>query len=140
MNFGQRAQLSSVGTYGGGFPLMVPAFQGLEYKLEIKSPGRRFSSKTPRGERIIDGLRCTQRVLNQTPVDLFLVEADTTAKIKTTPQEDHWEKVIKNTKVSNRPKLVMEAWPGHVISWEYGPAGKSSRVRWEEMGYDTRIH
>lgn len=30
-------------------------------------------------------------------------------------------------------------WDGSAITWDYGPAGQASKVRWEHLGYCTRL-
>jgi len=39
---------------------------------------------------------------------------------------------------SLRPKLIIELWDGQLTSWQGGPMEKATRVRWRDLGYDTR--
>ena len=70
------------------------------------------------------------------PVDLFVVEC---CFAKGPPKNvPHWETAVENTKLTSRPKVVLENWDPRCNIWILGPTDKSCITRWSKMGYKTR--
>ena len=139
MDFHKDKRFQTFGTYGGFFPLMCLAWKGMRHVFSVNAYKQGLNEEIPRAEKEITGLRCSHSLLSQSPVDLLAVDSSTRPTIKDPHRVEHWERMIDKTLPANRPKIVFESWAARTGTWEYGPAGKSSRVRWENRGYQTRI-
>ena len=73
------------------------------------------------------------------PVDLFVVECCSRSKPPAAGQSESWEDAIACTKVSVRPKVVLESWDVRCNTWAHGPTEKASITWWSQLGYATRI-
>ena len=139
MDFHEDKRFRTFGTYGGFFPLMCLAWKGMRHVFSIKAHEKGLNEEIPRAEKEIAGLRCSHNLLNKSPVDLLAVDSSNCLTIKDPHRIEHSERMIDRTIPANRPKIIFESWAVRTGSWEYGPAGKSSRVRWQNRGYQTRI-
>ena len=139
MDFQKDKRFSTFGTYGGFFPLMCLAWKGMRHVFSVNAYKEDLNKEIPRAEKEISGLRCSHNLLRQNPVDLLAVDSSNCPIIKDPHRMEHWERMIAKTLPVNRPKIVFESWAARTGTWEYGPTGKSSRVRWENLGYQTRI-
>ena len=127
------------GTYGGGFPLISAAWEGMEHILEINANVKQEDSKMPSAKYTYTGLRCQRNLLQRHPVDILVVEAGLKSQSHISQKGEHWELMIQSTEATKRPQLIVEAWAARAINWEYGPAGKASQIRWQKQGYATRM-
>ena len=124
-----RAPLyKTFGTYGGCFPLMSTAWEGMEYILEINANVQRSDNNIPTAKHTYPNLRCRRNLLQRHPVEVLTVEVGHKNQPHMSQRNEHWELMIQATNKTVRPKLVMEVWPGRAINWEYGPSGKASRI------------
>ena len=127
------------GTYGGGFPLISAAWEGMEHILEINANVKQEDSNMPSAKYTYTGLRCQRNLLQRHPVNILVVEAGLKSQSHISQKGEHWELMIQSTEETKRPQLIVEAWAERAINWEYGPAGKASQIRWQKQGYATRM-
>ena len=139
MKRNQNEPFQSYGTYGGAFPLMIPAWKGLQYIFAVQSELTHLPSTVPKADHMYTGLRCKHKLLNRHPVDILAVDAGDQPIIKVPNKPEHWEMLVKSVKEECRPKIIVEAWPSRSAAWEFGPVGKANRIRWSALGYSTRM-
>lgn len=91
------------------------------------------------GVKILPGPRVRKNTLNENPIDLLVVERGYIRKPRPRPVPEEWETLVEATSEETCPRLVLESWPAHAITWEQGPSGKAARIRWIALGYETRV-
>jgi hypothetical protein len=92
-----------------------------------------------RPQTMIEGLRYSLQIMERRPVDLLLVDASTKTPSQSRDPTPRWEQAIGSTSLAKRPLVRLESWKGGVLVWENGPAGRSSKKRWDHLGYTTRV-
>ena len=107
----QNEPFQSYGTYGGAFPLMIPAWKGLQYIFSVQSELTHLPSTVPKADHTYTGLRCKHKLLNRHPVDILAVDAGDQPIIKVPNKPEHWETMVRSVKEECRPKIIVEAWP-----------------------------
>ena len=114
-------------------------------KLEHVFSVRRSNEEEIRGEKspephhvLKEPHRLPNTLLSKSPVDLLIVERGFSTKPPVNYERDTWEKIISKTKLSQRPRIVLETWPPDAQLWTRGPTCKNTTTRWHEMEYTTR--
>jgi hypothetical protein len=90
-------------------------------------------------QTMIEGPRYSLQIMERRPVDLLLVDASTKTPSCLRDPTPRWEQAIGSTSLAKRPLVILESWKGGVLVWENGPAGQSSKKRWDHLGYTTRV-
>jgi hypothetical protein len=134
------AGVLSYGSIDGGYELTRLAWPKLQHRFAIRrAQERRDGSVGTSPKTILFGHhRFSSKLLNQTPVDLLVVERGYLKKPTPTYQRAPWEDLIEHTRPENRPKLVVESWPASSQSWTKGPMCKSVTTRWHDRGFESR--
>ena len=135
----QPGPYSSYGTFGDSLNLMTEAWHELDHVFSIHSDHALTSSPKLRGRHHYLGPRPPLNVLARHQVDLLVVECGRW-QCPRPPLDGHrWELMIQATPRPSRPRSIIEVWPPNSLLWELGPAGKAARVRWETLGYSSKM-
>ena len=127
------------GTYGSGFPLVIPAWKGLKHVFDVHTRKENLKNQIPEATHVYQGLRCKRNLFNKHPVDIFAVDIGNRSTSNHDLKMEHWELMVQASQLMSRPKLIIEIWPARAVTWESGPTGKAARTRWKELGYNTRL-
>ena len=139
MDFQKGKVFQTYGTYGGFFPLMSLAWKGMRHVFSVNAYKEGLNEEIPKAEKVVSNLRCSHSLLNKSPVDILAIDLSNRPTIKDPHCIEHWERMVSKTIKDHRPKVIFESWAARTVTWDYGPAGKSARVRWKNLGYQTRI-
>lgn len=134
----QVGPITSFGTYGDSLNLMKDSWEELDHVFSVASPLMDNLSSS-HGRHAIQGPRPKQNLLRKFPVDMLVVECGSWQCPKHSYVPFQWELCVHHVEAPLRPKFIIEVWPPNSLLWEHGPAGKGVRVRWEEMGYLTKM-
>ena len=135
----QQGPYTSYGTCGDSLNLMSETWHGIEHVFSIHGPHPLSSSPAIQGRYHYVGPRHSLQLLNHHPVDLLLIECGRWQCPRPPLDGQRWELMIHATAPDSRPKTVIEIWPPNSLLWELGPSGKASRVRWESLGYTSKM-
>jgi hypothetical protein len=126
----------SFGTIDCGLELMRDAWQRLAHVFSVEQEHTIASSLS-----VVQysGPRYALTLLNKHPVEVLVVERGHIHRAHSEPIEERWEILVSRTKEQNRPCIVIETWDASASTWYNGPAGPPSKVRWEALGYSTRM-
>lgn len=128
--------IQTYGTIDCGLELMRDAWQRLAHVFSIEQEHLiELDSMT----KAYHGPRFKLNILRKHPVNLLVVERGHLHRPDTMPKTERWEMLVANAEPSSRPIIILESWDGAASTWDTGPAGQSSRVRWEKLGYNTRM-
>ena len=134
--------ISTFGTYDGGGELMTRAWPKLHHVFAIRRPKDIVEPTDANAKPLIHyGIpNIPSRLLNKHPVDLLVVDR---SGLKNQAPKAHyvfpWETSVNHTKLSNRPKVIVESWNPICNTWQHGPTEKGCITRWETLGYKTRM-
>eukprot|EP00956_Cyclotella_meneghiniana_P001834 scaffold2011_cov26-Cyclotella_meneghiniana.AAC.4 len=135
----QQGPYTSYGTCGDSLNLMSETWHGLEHVFSIHGPHPLSSSPAIQGRYHYVGPRHSVQLLNHHPVDLLIIECGRWQCPRPPLDGQRWELMIHATALDSRPKTIIEIWPPNSLLWELGPSGKASRVRWESLGYTSKM-
>lgn len=115
---------------------MRDAWQRLAHVFSVEQ-----EHTTPDDSPVIwyNGPRYTLSLLNKHPVEVLVVERGHIRLARTDPVPERWELLISKTREQHRPLVVLEMWDISATTWDNGPSGQPIRVRWEQLGYSTRM-
>jgi hypothetical protein len=127
----------SYGTIDCGLKLMCQAWQTMSHDFTVDPVGEHTSTGTDPVR--YTGPRFPLTILNDHPVDVLVIERGHIRKPRRMPTPERWESLITQTILTKRPSVIVESWLPVVSTWDSGPVGKLSCIRWETLGYDTRM-
>jgi hypothetical protein len=135
----QRGLLRTYGTIGDSLNLMQEAWKDLHHTFSIRAPELLVGASSTEGYVHLPGLRYPLDVLQRHPVDLLIIECGRWQNPRAPRQGQRWEHLVERTLADCRPQIIIEIWPPNALLWDLGPAGKSSRVRWNCLGYNSHM-
>jgi len=128
------------GTWTGGLELMRAAWPNLDHKWALRTgKPRDLEECGPLPPTILWGGRVPKRHLEKHPVDLLVVERGSIRRPDPLPKVYPWEAPTRHVDPQFRPMIIIESWRDQAVTWVNGPADKSARTRWHELGYETRV-
>lgn len=83
--------------------------------------------------------RCPMDLLLRHPVDLLAIECGSWQNPKPSAKGHRWEHLVATAPLRLRPWIVIEVWPPNSLLWDLGPTGKGTCVRWNLLGYTTKV-
>jgi hypothetical protein len=133
--------VQTYGTIDCGLELMTHAWQTMQhvFSVEHKCAPRTLSNNNKVEPTRHKGPRYSMNLLNNTPVDVLVLERSHIRHTRKVPQPERWEALIDNTCLDQRPQVLIEVWQPVASTWESGPTGKLCMVRWDSLGYNTRV-
>jgi hypothetical protein len=136
----QRPWLESFGTIDCGYELMRVAWPKLQHQFAVRRKGESVDTDVadPPEKTVIGHHRYPAKLLNQTPVDLLVIERGFLKHPTAGYIREPWEDLIHTTNQQARPKVILESWPSSAEFWSKGPVCKASLTRWADVGYTSR--
>ena len=135
-----RSELfKTYGLWDGGTETQRWAWTNISHVWSVRNSPMDLSKETADTRLIVKygPHRVHSKLMRAHPVDILAVDRSghTTAPAK--PVGTPWELTSAEVAPVFRPKIVFEAWYQRSHLWKFGPVGKLSVTRWENLGFST---